>query len=265
VQRTDVTTPIVTPEGVVLDFEMAGVASRLLARIIDSIIQVAALYVMMIMMVVVSLSSPTVAIVLAIVVGFALLFLYPMILEATWGGRTVGKYVLGLRVVTVEGGPARMRHTAIRSMLQLIDVFATVGGAAVMAALTSEHGQRLGDMAAGTYVIRERRSRGQVAEREVVIPTPPGMQSLVDSIDPSNLDISQGALIRSVLIRTPDLTDDARNALTSDLAERVSTTIGAPVPPTVHPETWLACVAARVQQLVHASTVSSLPPPPAGR
>lgn len=257
------TAPIVTPEGVVLDFDLAGIASRLLARMIDSIIQLTALYVTMMILIVVSLSSPTVAIVSAIVVAFTLLFLYPMVLEAFWGGRTVGKYVLGLRVVTTEGGPARLRHTAIRSMLQLIDVFATFGGAAVLAALMSQNGQRLGDMAAGTHVIRERRSKGRVAEREVVIPTPRRMQSLVDSIDPSNLDISQRALIRSVLIRTPDLTDDARAALTSDLAQRVSDTIGAPVPPAVHPETWLACVAARIQQLAAEATVSSLPPPTA--
>ena len=256
------TTPIVTPEGVVLDFDMAGVASRLLARVIDTIIQVSVLYVTVIVAVVVSISAPTAAIVSMIVLAFVVLFLYPMVLEAYWGGRTVGKYALGLRVVTVEGGPVRIRHTAIRSMLQLIDVFATSGGAAVIAAVTSRHGQRLGDMAAGTYVIREKRSKGQMAEREVVIPTPGGMESLADSIDTSNLDTSQGALIRAALIRAPELTDDARLALISDLADRVSVAIGAPVPPTVHPETWLACVASRVQQLGQASTVSALPPPP---
>jgi len=265
VQGSGVTSPIVTPEGVVLDFDMAGVASRLLARLVDSLIQLTILYVSTIVTVVLSVSSPTLAIVGFIVLVFALLFLYPMILEAKWGGRTVGKMALGLRVVTVEGGPARMRHTAIRSMLQLIDVFATAGGAAVMAALTSVHGQRLGDMAAGTYVIRDRRSRGQVAESEVIIHTPSNMQSLVDSLDPTSLDISQGSLIRSVLIRTPELTDDARNALTSDLANRVSATIGTAVPPSVHPETFLACVAARGQQLAIAATVSSLPPPPSER
>jgi len=253
---------IVTPEGVVLDFAMAGVASRLLARLIDSIMLMFVFYAVMIVMVVVSVSNPTLALVLAIVIAFMLIFVYPMVIEAMWNGRTVGKYAMGLRVVTTEGGPVRFSHSAIRSMLQLIDILATAGGAAVVAAISSEHGQRLGDMAAGTYVISERRSVDLLAEHEVAIPTPWGMQALVDSIDTSSLDISQAALIRSVLLRTPGLTDDARAALATDMAARVAAVIGADIPPSVHPETWLACVAARGQQLANAAVVSSLPPPP---
>jgi len=253
---------IVTPEGVVLDFAMAGVASRLLARLIDSIMLLFVFYALMIVMVVLSVSNPTLALILAIVIGFALVFVYPMVIESRWNGRTVGKYAMGLRVVTTEGGPVRLSHTAIRSMLQLIDILVTAGGAAVVAAISSEHGQRLGDMAAGTYVINERRSMDQIADHEVVIPTPWGLQSVVDSIDTTALDASQGALIRSVLLRAPDLSADARAALATDLATRVAAVLGAEIPSTVHPETWLACVAARAQQLADPATVSSLAPPP---
>ncbi len=253
---------IVTPEGVVLDFAMAGVASRLLARLIDSIMLLFVFYTLMIVMVVVSASNPTLALILAIVIGFALVFVYPMVIESRWNGRTVGKYAMGLRVVTTEGGPVRLSHTAIRSMLQLIDILVTAGGAAVVAAISSEHGQRLGDMAAGTYVINERRSMDQIADHEVVIPTPWGLQSVVDSIDTTALDASQGALIRSVLLRAPDLSADARAALATDLATRVAAVLGTEIPSTVHPETWLACVAARAQQLADPATASSLAPPP---
>jgi len=262
VQSGVVTSGIVTPEGVTLDFERAGIASRLLARLVDVLILVAAFYLAAILLVIVTMSAPTLSIVLMAVVAFGLAFLYPMILETTWRGRTVGKYAVGLRVITVEGGPVRFRHSAIRSMLQIIDIFATLGGAAVVAAMASPEGQRLGDMAAGTYVVRERRARAVMAEHEVIIPTPWGLQSIVDSIDPSSLDVSQAALIRSFLVRVPEMSDGSRAALAADLAARVSAVIGSNLPDTVYPETWLACVAARIQQHDDSARRSSLPPPP---
>ncbi len=253
---------IVTPEGVILDFERAGIASRMLARMIDTFILVVALGVLVNLAATLALASSTFALVVVLVLVFALIFLYPMALETAWRGRTVGKYVVGLRVITIEGGPVRLRHSAIRSMMQIIDILITFGGAAVVSALTNAEGQRLGDIAAGTYVVRERRSRSMIADREVDIPTPWGMQPIVDSLDISSLDISQAALIRSFIVRVPELSDDSRVMLATQLADRVSASIETPAPEGLHPETWLACVAARVQQQSETARRSSLPPPP---
>ncbi len=234
----------------------------MLARMIDTFILVVALGVFSNLAVALAVASTTFALVIVLILVFALVFLYPMALETIWRGRTVGKYAVGLRVITVEGGPVRLRHSAIRSMMQIIDILITFGGAAVVSALTNAEGQRLGDMAAGTYVVRERQSRSTIAEREVDIPTPWGMHPIVDSLDISSLDISQTALIRSFIIRVPELSDDSRVMLATQLADRVSTSIDAPAPEGLHPETWLACVASRVQQESETPPQSSLPPPP---
>ncbi len=260
---------IVTPEGVILDFDRAGVASRMVARIIDLGVQLALIVFVGNVLVISLVAYPAAGLVAILVVLFAAIFVYPVVLEVFWRGRTVGKYAVGLRVVTVEGASIRLRHAAVRSILQLVDIYATLGGAAVVAALTSAEGQRLGDMAAGTYVVRDRRSRSTLAEREVVIPPPWGHENTVAALDPRGLDIGQAALLRSFLVRVTEFEPVSRAMLADQLAQRVSDQIASPVPASIHPETWLACVAAAVQQRALASSppVSSLPPPssPGGR
>ena len=260
---------IVTPEGVILDFDRAGVASRMAARIIDVAVQLSMLSVLLNVFAIIAVAWPVAGVIVMVTAVFAALFLYPALLEAFWRGRTVGKYALGLRVVTVEGASIRLRHAAVRSMLQLVDIFATLGGAAVVAALTNQEGQRLGDMAAGTYVVRERRSLNTLASREVVIPAPRGHQDTVAALDTSALDVSQSALVRSFLVRVTELDPVSRAALADQLATRVSECLATPIPDGVHPETWLACVAAAAQQRGQARSVppaaSTLPPPPSGR
>lgn len=239
---------IVTPEGVVLDFERAGIASRVVARVIDLGVQLGALSIIANLLSIALVAAPALGVVVGVVLLFVALFVYPAVLEAFWRGRTVGKLVLGLRVVTIEGATVRLRHASVRSMLQLIDIYATLGGAAVATALTNPDGQRLGDMAAGTYVVRERRSLDTLAARQVVIPAPPGHEAIVASIDPTALDVSQAALLRSFLVRVTELEPLSRATLADQLARRVSTRLGTEVPAGVHPETWLACVAAAAQQ-----------------
>lgn len=239
---------IVTPEGVVLDFDRAGVASRMAARVIDVAVQLSVLSMVINVLAIVVVAFPVAGVVITVIAVFAAVFLYPALLEAFWRGRTVGKYALGLRVVTVEGASIRLRHAAVRSMLQLVDIYATLGGAAVVAALTNPEGQRLGDMAAGTYVVRERRSLNTLASREVVIPAPRGHHDTVAMIDPSALDVSQAALVRSFLVRVTELEPVSRAALAEQLAGRVSERLSSPIPAGIHPETWLACVAAAGQQ-----------------
>ncbi len=256
---------IVTPEGVVLDFDRAGVASRMAARVIDIGVQLSVLSVLLNVLAIIVFAYPVAGVVITVIAVFATIFLYPALLEAFWRGRTVGKYALGLRVVTVEGASIRLRHAAVRSMMQLVDIYATLGGAAVVAALTNPEGQRLGDMAAGTYVVRERRSLNTLASREVVIPAPRGHRDTVAMIDPSALDVSQAALVRSFLVRVTELEPVSRAALADQLAERVSERLALPMPPGIHPETWLACVAAAAQLRAQGGPGprgSSLPPPP---
>ncbi len=231
-----------------LDFEPAGVASRVMARLIDVASQIAVLSLLANFLVVLAAGGDTALIVGLLITGFLTIFGYPAVLEAVNGGRTLGKMAIGLRVVTVEGGPVRLRHTSVRSMMQVIDIIVTLGGAAVATAVLSPRGQRLGDVLAGTLVIRERKVSSVLAERAVLIPNPAGLDGLVGSIDPSPLGAEQAALLRGFLLRVTELDLSARVSIAERLSQRVSERLGQPRPADVHPETWLACVAAALQR-----------------
>ena len=153
---------LVTPEAVVLSFETAGLGSRVLATLIDLLVQGGVLFLGSLALVLFGATATggtadVVATVLLLLLVTGVLFGYPIAFETLWRGRTPGKAALGLRVVTTEGAPVRFRHAAVRGFLGLIDLWATTGSVAVLSVLLSRDNQRLGDMAAGTFVLRERR------------------------------------------------------------------------------------------------------------
>lgn len=256
---------IVTPEAVRLEFETAGLASRALARLLDI---VAALLLMQAVLsalafTVVSLSDIA-AIVLGSIVLFLAIFGYPVIAETWFQGRTAGKALLGLRVVTVEGGPVRFRQAAIRSMFQVVDFVVVPGGAvAVVSALCTRRTQRVGDLVAGTFVIRER--QGVTDPGAVPFPPPWGYEAYVASLDPSVVGPDGHRRIRAYLLRTPSLTLEARNRLALAFAEPVVARMGHRPPPNVSPELFLYCLVAAHQRR-HGGPVRMAgpqPPPPA--
>ena len=145
-----------------------------------------------------------------VIVGlFLILFGYPAILEARWNGQTVGKRVFGLRVVTVEGAPVRFRHASIRSLLQIVDFFLPpIGVSATCVALLNRRSQRLGDIFAGTIVLRER--TGAAFPVPVSFPPMYGFELYARSLDVGGITPEQYAVIRSFLIRVNVLTPGAR-------------------------------------------------------
>lgn len=238
---------LVTPEAVVLGLPVASVGSRGLALVIDLLLQ-GAFLVLLSFAVSVAAIFPAgwVATAVFLLVVFAVLFLYPTLFETFWAGRTPGKATMGLRVVTVEAGPVGFRHAAIRAALGLVDFWLTSGGAAVITALFTRRAQRLGDLAAGTIVIREARGRrGVTAERFV---PPPGAQAYADQLDVSALDEPDYLAIRSVLVRARALPPTTAQPLAQAAADAVAGRIAPPLPPGMPPLAALQCLAAAYQQ-----------------
>ncbi|MUP47199.1 RDD family protein [Gramella sp. BOM4] len=87
-------------------------------------------------------------------------FLYYLLWETFWNGRTPGKALLQIRVVRKDGTRPHFSHYLIRWLLRIIDISLTSGGVAVVSILLNGKGQRLGDIAAGTTVISERSQIG---------------------------------------------------------------------------------------------------------
>jgi uncharacterized RDD family membrane protein YckC len=85
-------------------------------------------------------------------------FLYYVLLETFFNGKTVGKLIVQTRVVKIDGSKASFANYFVRWILRIIDVVITFGGFAVLTILIKGNGQRLGDIAAGTTVITEKES-----------------------------------------------------------------------------------------------------------
>jgi uncharacterized RDD family membrane protein YckC len=259
---------IVTPEAVVLDFELAGLASRGVAKLIDTLIQLAAIFAIAI---VVGLAAPGTVGAIIVIASFALVVIgYPVLCETTMRGRSPGKMAFGLRVVTVDGAPEAPRHAFIRSTVGIVDFLIPPGGlCAVVSSLLSGRSQRLGDLTAGTMVLRERSATS--APMAVWFSPPAGLEAYTMNLDVSSVTDAQFGVIRAFLLRVHELTPEARVAMALRIASPVAEAMHHRAPPGVHPEQFLVAVAAAYQRRhtpvppsapVYAASPGYQPPPP---
>ena len=252
---------IVTPEAVRLAFETAGVASRLLAVMIDLAVQLVALLGLLFAF---SVLAPThLGLVGVFVAVFATAFVYPVAIETLWRGKSLGKAALGLRVVTVEGAPIRFRHALVRGALGLIDFWASSGAVAVLSILVTRRNQRLGDLAAGTMVLRER--TGAPAPVEVSFAVPAGWEGYAATIDVSALDPASYGAVRAFLLRAPSLDRTTRDRVARQIAGPVAARLRHDPPAGVSAEAFCACVAGRYQAHRARSEAVSWAGPPQPR
>jgi uncharacterized RDD family membrane protein YckC len=240
---------IVTPDAVALDLEVATVGSRGIAYLVDLTVLGTGLVLLGLAEATLDLGGPGVpgwaGVALVLLLLFAWQFGYPIGFETLWRGRTPGKALLGLRVVTVEGAPVGVRHATIRAVVGLLELTGTLGAVAILTSLVSARHQRLGDLAAGTLVIRERRARS-TPEAHRFLP-PPGLAGYAAQLDPSLLGPAEYAAVRDLLLRAPTLPPEVRDRLARQLATAVGARVTPPPPPGIAAEDWLRCVAAAVQ------------------
>lgn len=164
-----------TPENVTFGYEIAGIGSRLLGGLLDSVILGVSLFLLNVIVIVLLdwADADTVAasvlgqeadmtwvggLILAIyaLVNFILIWGYYVIFELTWNGQTPGKRWAKLRVVRVNGNPAGFLDVIIRNLVRVVDFLPTVYGIGLTVMFFNHQARRLGDYAAGTLVIKER-------------------------------------------------------------------------------------------------------------
>lgn len=237
-----------TPEGVRLDVEPARLPSRLLARLLDQVIAGALVNVLSIPLAAVQ-PSEGLFVVVSLIALVLTMFVYPIVMEALTGGRTVGKMAVGLRVVTLTGGPVSVRHAVTRGLLSAVDLVASVGVVGIVAILTSSRSQRVGDMVAGTVVVRTRLPHGRQS-------TPPidlgAFEAYVASLDPARIPVEERDLVEELSHRrtTPPLDHEQR---LDRVADRIDARLHAR-PPGMTAEVFLACVAAADRRVSRSSS-----------
>lgn len=237
---------LVTPEAVVLDLPVANVGSRSLAAVVDAV----ALFVIFLgvsfVAGLVSGASETTSVVMLFVGVFVILFVLPVVFETVSRGRSPGKMMLGLRVVTVEGGPIGVRHAAIRAALWPVEVLAVAGGIAVTMALFTRRAQRLGDLVAGTIVVQARSPREALHATRFTAPV--GLEAHTAALDVSGLTEADYEVVRSILVRDRGLADTERQRLAHDVAVRLRPRLAPPAPAGTPPLAELGAIAAAYQQ-----------------
>jgi uncharacterized RDD family membrane protein YckC len=146
-----------TPERVSFDFQIAGLGTRAIAQIIDLLI-VALVEVAVIFFGIAAgteTSSQTVAGLAIIVLSFINVFGYFWVSEALWSGQTVGKKAFRLRAVGDRGEPLTFMQAGIRNIVRIVDFLPYGYGVGMIVLFANGKGKRLGDIAAGTIVVKD--------------------------------------------------------------------------------------------------------------
>ncbi|HEY8730270.1 MAG TPA: RDD family protein [Acidothermaceae bacterium] len=231
------TAGVVTGEAVRLDVRLAHWPSRLLAKLIDTVIQYIAFFILLFTVGRIATGSDAA---LEAAVGVSLLVVvfvgYNVALETLWRGRTVGKAALGIRVVRDDGGPVRFRHALVRGIMWPLESW----GPALVASIISKRGKRFGDMLAGTIVVQERIPGG------TTIPTqmPPQLAWWATTLDFSRFGDDIALACRQFLARQNELNAGARDAMGGQLVAAVMACTTPPPPPGTPGWAYLSAVLA---------------------
>jgi uncharacterized RDD family membrane protein YckC len=235
------TDDLVTGEAVALDLPPASLGSRIVSGLIDVVVTMILFIAAIFVFIVAALQSDQALIWAAFVGTMIVVFIvYPSTVETLTRGKSLGKLVCGLRVVRDDAGPATFQHSFVRALIGFVEIYVFTGVPAFFSALMSSRGKRLGDYAAGTYVVRDR-VRLRLAPPTLM---PPPLAQWARSADMASLPTGLALGVRQFLGRLPTLDPQSRAVIGTRLADQVSEYV-APAPPAgTPPEAYLAAVIA---------------------
>jgi uncharacterized RDD family membrane protein YckC len=253
---------LVNGEAVEVEVRHARIGSRGLALMLDLVVQVA-------LAVVLGAAAGAIATAalekfvdeaflstlttIAVVVAF---IAYPTAMETMTNGRSLGKRALGLRVVREDGGPIRVRHALVRALVGVAVEWPGLlfppftWAVALSTMIFSKRGRRLGDLAAGTFVVHER----SPAPWGWVPAMPPQLADWAAGLDLSGLDDDLALATRHYLARSRDIRQPMNERFAEGLAGEISARIGRPAPPGVPAWMFLTAVLAERRQRAGART-----------
>ncbi|MGQ4515315.1 RDD family protein [Streptomyces sp. DW26H14] len=231
---------LVTGEAVVLGLRPARLPTRVLAFALDAVV-VAVVYVAITVTLALTTGSLDDAAVAALQVASFLLVLVggPIAVETLSHGRSLGKLACGLRVVRDDGGPIRFRHALVRGTVGVVELLFSFGVIACIASLVSERGRRIGDVFAGTLVVRE---RVPVARWTAAPPPPHWLVGRFAQLDLSGVPEELWLAVRQYLTRMGQLDAAVGRSMAIRLANDVAARTGTAPPGGVEPAAYLAAL-----------------------
>lgn len=232
---------LVSGEAVALELPPAGIGPRALAGAIDVAVVTATTGVLYLVFVLATISTDPALLaaagLLATILG---LVGVPTLVATLTRGHSLGKLAMGLRTVRDDGGPIAFQHALTRSLVAVVEVFVFFGVPALVVAALHPRGKRLGDVAAGTYVVRERVRLAL----PLPPPMPPPLAAWAADADvarpPAHLTLS----VRQFLARAHTMEPRARHLLALRLADLLTDHVSPPPPPGTPPEAFCCAVLA---------------------
>ena len=200
----DLSLDIRTAQNVPLALEPASLGQRILATLADGLLVTAWWILVPFLLALLELAPSTVVMIVVYVLPP---FLYHLAFEVFLEGRTPGKLLLKTQVARVDGAQPTLGQYLLRWLLRFVDVTATSGVAAVASVALTKRSQRLGDLAAGTTVVRRRR---RVRLDEVLYPRAPSGH-VAEFPEAERLSDADVRTLRAVLVRLRLSSRDARS------------------------------------------------------
>ena len=253
---------LVTGDAVVLELRLAKLASRAVAFGIDVIVMGTVFGVLLLALSGLLSSADgalvatvTLVLVVSVFVG------YPVAVETLTRGRTLGKMAMGLRVVREDGGPTGFRQALARGLAGFVVDFGILslftGAIGLITSLASPRGRRVGDVLAGTVVVRERVPTADAAP----IAMPPSLATWAMTLELSRLPDAVALSVRQYLQRTGQLDPRVRASLGASLAAQVGACVSPPPPRGTPAEAYLAAVLAERRRREEARLAGQQPVP----
>lgn len=236
----DETLDIQTPENVAFGYQVAGIGSRFLATLLDTLIiillQVAVLVAFLLILRAFNITllegglASWIYAVLGLV-AFIFYWGYYIFFEMLWNGQTPGKRWTGLRVIRADGTPITLSESLIRNLARIVDMLPAAYGVGIITMFIDRRSRRLGDLAAGTLVVHDRAPipiQSLSLKRTLNL----GMQGLtkvsLDGFPIERLTDADLSLIEDFLLRRDQLTH--RDSLAVQILNTLHQRLGLPVP-----------------------------------
>ena len=210
-----------TPDHVVLRYDLAGAGNRGFAAVVDFIIaSVIAFTANLILSQAGAFNQATVFVFggITLIVTLVLIWAYFILLEWLWNGQTIGKRMYRLRVINEDGSPAQFTAVLIRNLLRLVDFLPALYGLGVLVIVLSPKSQRLGDLAAGTYVVRAPRPQVDWFSLRTVTPLGAGITA-----ETRRMPGEAQRLVREFVAREAQLAPAERARIAAVIAAKLRT------------------------------------------
>ncbi len=261
-----------TPELVTIEMPIAGIGSRFVALVIDYLIWTAAFLALFIVAAIVLPALHVFADVSAnwaagivILLVFLLQWGYFTLFEALGNGRTPGKRVMKIHVIHRSGRAITFVESLARNLLRVIDYLPSFYVAGVVTMFLNRQNQRLGDMVAGTLVVRDREIEsphwGELGTRTITAAAfaapaamiPPHLRVVLPASNLARLSTGDLEVLERFFSRRLDLDLTTRAAIADRIASAIRGKSGLEIPEGVSVETFLEAVAHQMREVARMS------------